>query len=432
MKLEIAPELANNRVLVVDDDRSITLLMATILKRAGFKHVTTANNGLKALELMGMKDEKASVSEAPYDIILLDIMMPEVNGFDLCRQIRKVWGDSVVVMLVTGYEIENHHARYIDSGADDFLSKPVNPNELIDRMSLGLARHAKNKKVHPNEISAKQMTSELGFSSIGNYRIIRTMSWSGSVVVYEAQAQNGRRCVIKILTKQAMEYDDVVKRFKREIELLDSFHHPNVIELIDSDSHHGLDYFVTEYIDGTNLEAHTIDNPHLEMGAVYHFAWQMASALAHVHSMGVIHRDVKLKNMFLDNDGTVKMGDFGIALTKGDVRLTQPGYAIGTPIYMAPEQFEGGDMTVMVDVYSFGASMYHLTTGLPPFTAGNAMELLRKHLREKPRSMLVMRDTIPEAWNELITVKCLAKKPEDRPHSMEEVMAFMEEKGLKV
>ena len=148
----------------------------------------------------------------------------------------------------------------------------------------------------------------------------------------------------------------------------------------------------------------------------------IADSLLEAHQMGIIHRDIKPDNIMTTKSGRVKLTDFGISKSEDNSGLTGTQAWVGTLNYMAPEQFEGGDVTPSIDIYSFGATMYHLTTGLPPFTAGNAMELLRKHLREKPRPMSEMRHDLPSEWDELIVDRCLAKKADERPETMGEVL----------
>ena len=137
-----------------------------------------------------------------------------------------------------------------------------------------------------------------------------------------------------------------------------------------------------------------------------------------IHKSGIIHRDIKLNNIHLCNDESVKLSDFGVAMKIGATRLTMPGYVIGTPIYMSPEQFDGGKVTHLSDVYSYGASLYHLVTGQPPFTAENVAQLMYKHKNGTPVPIKRLRENVPVGWNQLIVTRCLAKKPQDRPQSM--------------
>ncbi len=431
--MEKAPEhLHGKTILVVDDEKSISRLIGIVLQRQGFQNVITASSGFEALDILGvdhpaMKDRKPVHDKQHVDLVLLDIMLPNINGFEVCKTIKSAIDRFVPVMLITGFNIEQHHARYIESGADDFLTKPISPKELSSRVILHLSRAAKlSADPDQREQTTPGMAADLlDLSTIGPYSIEKSLAWSGSVAIYKAN-RDGDPVVVKILTQQAMEYEDVVERFEREANLMSRFDHPHVIRLVDQGQHRSLLYYVMEFIDGTNLEVFCADKHVVEFEVIHNVAVALAQALEHIHSKDVVHRDVKLKNVFLTKERNVKLGDFGIALSLGDVRLTQTGYAIGTPVYMAPEQFEGRNVTPSADIYSFGASLYHLIAGLPPFTASNAMELLRKHLQDPPPPLTSRRPGVPKGWNDLVVKRCLAKTPEDRPANMTDVLAELE------
>ncbi len=417
-------------ILVVDDEKSIARLIRIILQRHGFNEIILAHSGFEALEVMGvehpgMKGRERHREPAKVDLVMLDIVLPNLNGFDVCRSIKGSLDHYVPIMLMTGFNIEQHHARYIESGADDFLTKPINPQELITRVNLHLSRKRKMEGETDTPGPRAPAGALIEMTEIGPYTLEKPLAWSGSVAIYKAR-HGSEHVVIKILTRQAQEYEDVVQRFAREAELMTRFDHPNVIHLLNRGEHHGLPYYVMEFVDGQNLELYSAEHPQAPFEVVVNVACSLARALEHVHGHDVVHRDIKLKNIFLDRRNQVKLGDFGIALSMGDLRLTQSGYAIGTPIYMAPEQFEGQNVTASADIYSFGASLYHIITGSTPFTAGNAMELLRKHLHEKPLPLNRRRPGVPNGWNELIVERCLAKEPADRPADMAEVLATLE------
>ena len=131
----------------------------------------------------------------------------------------------------------------------------------------------------------------------------------------------------------------------------------------------------------------------------------------------------KLKNILYDiRNGEAKLSDFGIAKLPDGVSTTQDGFIVGTPIYLAPEIFLGEPATVQTDIYSYGATLYHLITGSPPFIAESSIELFKKHKFEKPPAVNTTRQDVPEEWNTLIVGKCLAKEPSARPGSMLEIL----------
>ncbi len=404
---------STKRILVVDDDRGNCEIMKAMLKQAGFGEVDVVHTGADGLAALEMAAN--SRTSSTFDAVILDIMLPNTNGFELCVTMRNRWGNRLVIMLVTGYSVEHSHARYIESGADDFLSKPITSEDLVSRLQVHLGKRRTITRTRTSTVHG--LWSDLAVDAIDEYTIVKTLSWSGAVVTYEG-VRGKTRCVVRVLTKQAMEYDDVHKRFLRERDLLVSFNHPNITRNLGSGTFNGLDYFVNEFVEGECLEEYCRRSSKPAMEFVLHMAAQTADALAYVHSKGVVHRDLKLKNLFVDSHRNVKIGDFGIALTKGSVRLTQEGYTIGTPLYMAPEQSQNGDITPATDIYSFGANMYHLTMGVPPFSAGNAVEIIRKHAVERVRPMHGSQSSAFNAWNDLIVNRCMAKDPAKRPESM--------------
>jgi serine/threonine protein kinase len=201
--------------------------------------------------------------------------------------------------------------------------------------------------------------------------------------------------------------------------------HPNVLRVVDQGEYAECPYYVMEYVQGRTLDALLEDTPRIAIAEILRIAEGVALALRAIHKSNIVHRDIKLKNIYVGDDAEVKLGDFGVAVKIGDARLTQTGYSVGTPIYMAPEQFEGGAVTAATDVYSYGAAMYHLITGKPPFTAANAMELMRKHFTATPAPMCSVRRDLPEEWDILVVDNCLAKNSRDRPQSIEAVLEVL-------
>ena len=133
-------DLSTKRILTVDDEKDNCTIMKTMLKRAGFGQVDAVHTGLEgltALEISG-----TSMESVAYDAVILDVMLPNTNGFELCERMRNRWGKHLVIILVTGFNVEDYHARYIESGADDFLSKPIKRGELVSRLQLHLEKRS--------------------------------------------------------------------------------------------------------------------------------------------------------------------------------------------------------------------------------------------------------------------------------------------------
>jgi serine/threonine protein kinase len=433
-------------ILVVDDEQSMIDMMSAVLQRSGFHQVHFARSGVEALKMLGIahpqhRGRYEDVQPRHIDLAIVDIMLPDIMGFEICLAIKNQVSPHLPVILMTGYPIEAHHARFVESGADDFLSKPFHPPELVARLGLHLRR-----KLKQEEENRRQVTTQPHFkpiaglahltalvdTAIAEYRVTEAMTWSGASMILKAVRQaDGLPCVIKMLTRHALEYHDVLQRFTLETRIMRELEHPNVVRVLGAGHHEGCPYYVMEYLDGQNLEAIVGERDQVDDALLRRVAVALARALDYIHQQHVVHRDVKPKNVFLLQDGTVKLGDFGIAIVLGDLRVTREGYSIGTPIYMAPEQFDGGRVGVATDIYSYGATLYHLLTGQPPFSATSAMEMLRKHLTVTPAPLEELRPGLAPGWNDLVVRRCLAKRPEDRPASMADVLAALAALGAE-
>ncbi len=204
------------------------------------------------------------------------------------------------------------------------------------------------------------------------YRVIERIGEGGMGKVYLGEhADIGKEVAIKILHPAYSHEQDLVERFRREARAASRIGHPNIIDVTDYGStEEGCAYFVMEYLDGIDLADVLSHERRLEGTRACQIAVQICRALAAAHAAGVVHRDLKPENIFLvSRDGKadfVKVLDFGIARSAGRSRLTNPGVAMGTPEYMAPEQARGGPVDKRSDIYSVGALLYEMVTGSPP------------------------------------------------------------------
>lgn len=424
-------KFADSNILIIDDEPGIVKLFQLIFQRAGFRNLRVAKSGKDALSMVDGDDGFKP------DAVVLDLVLPDITGFDLCVSLKKALGRNVGVILITGMDIEDIHARCIEAGADDFMLKPVEPVELVTRVKLLLQRRrAATRDLIPSV--SEPVTAAKSHPALPNvgdmiddrYRIVELLTWSGSSLIYRAvDSEDHQECVIKLLTAQAAEYSEVVQRFVRECETLAKIDDEHVIQLRGQGTLDNRPYSVMEYVPGKNLEVVIEESGPLPFEMVMKVAEGVAKGVLCAHRLGIIHRDIKPKNVFLSDDGPVKLGDFGIALKVGSQRLTQPGYSLGTPVYMAPEQFNSEETTPATDIYSYGVTLYHLIAGEPPFAAQNAIELMRKHNEEAPPSLVMYRLGVPEEWDDFIIRRCLAKQVNARPQSMEEVLGLLD--GLR-
>ncbi|MFZ2655819.1 MAG: protein kinase [Victivallales bacterium] len=414
-------------ILVVDDDSFVLKLIERILADAGLEDIKTASNGKEALEALGIFPTQ-TVDSSEIDLVVLDVLLPDTNGFEICKQIRGSNLD-IPVILISGYDIEEIQNKLIECGADDFLKKPFSPAELSTRVKLMINRE--KKKMHD---VAMMETSKLRFNmnhnvpfigdNINGYIIVDSLGWGKYSLVYKVvKASDKNIYSLKMLSKSSLEKKDILERFKNEIEIISKIKHPNIVQFIDRGYFNDCPYLVMEYVDGVDLEEYLVTRGKISMKSFNHIAYDVASAISELHNQNIYHRDIKLKNILYEiKKGEAKLSDFGIAKLPDSLSTTQDGFIVGTPIYLAPEIFLGESATIQTDIYSYGATLYHLITGSPPFVAETSIELFKKHKLEKPPAVNTTRQDVPDEWNTLIVEKCLAKAPAARPASMLEIM----------
>jgi serine/threonine-protein kinase len=249
------------------------------------------------------------------------------------------------------------------------------------------------------------------------YELESEIGRGGMSVVYRARDRRLNRAVaIKVLPPE-LAYDPAIRtRFTREAQTSAQLAHAHIVPIYDVGERDGIAYFVMAIITGGSLAEILATEPRQSIPEVRRLLCEIADALAYAHVRGVIHRDIKPDNILLDRDnGRAMVTDFGIARAiESGTRLTVTGNAVGTPTYMSPEQAEGErDVDGRSDIYSLGVLAYQMLTGRVPFTAGNSMALLLKHITERPRPIAELRPDAPAALCEAVE-RALMKAPEDR------------------
>ncbi len=218
-------------------------------------------------------------------------------------------------------------------------------------------------------------------------------------------------------------------RFAREIEVAARLQHPNILPLLDSGEIEDLFYYVMPYVEGESLRDRLNQVGALPIPEAVRILSEVADALDHAHSNGVVHRDIKPENVLLSGRHAL-VADFGVAkaanVTAGPQRLTKTGVALGTPRYMAPEQASGDpQQDHRVDIYALGVMGFEVLTGRLPFQARTVQEMLAAHLQEAPDTVEKYRPAVPPALSHVV-MKCLAKAPADRWQTAEEVVEQLE------
>ena len=264
-------------------------------------------------------------------------------------------------------------------------------------------------------------------AELGGYRVRRVLGRGGMGLVYEAEEiESGRRVALKVL-EQRFGDERERERFQREGRLAASINHEHCVFVFGAAEIHGVPAIAMELMQGTLADRLTAEGP-LPPAAAVDVALQLVAGLQAAAAAGILHRDVKPSNCFVDADGVVKIGDFGISRSlrpAEETALSTRNQLAATPTYASPEQLRGATLDARADIYSLGATLYELVTGRRPFTAPDPMSLLMAVANDAPAPPHQVVPTVPRGLSRVI-LRCLAKRPEDRYASYAALAAALE------
>jgi serine/threonine protein kinase len=300
--------------------------------------------------------------------------------------------------------------------------RPITLQELL--IELGYVTTTQSERLKKALRESKTATHQ-----IPGYKILGKLGAGAMAVVYKAlQLSLNRTVAIKVLPKRFSENPEYVERFYKEGQAAGKLNHPNIVQAVDVGEAGGYHYFVMEYVKGKTIYDDLAAGKIFSEPEALDIAIQVAKALAHAHSVGLIHRDVKPKNIMITEENLVKLADMGLARETTDVELakTEKGKAYGTPYYIAPEQIRGEiDIDGRADIYGLGATLYHMLTGRVPFMADDPSDVMRKHLREELVPPDHINTTLSAGISEVIEVM-MAKNKENRYSDCEELLEDLE------
>ncbi len=341
----------------------------------------------------------------------------------------------------------------LSQNIDSDVEKAVLDLGLATRTELEFCREQQKQSSDPNQRSLtdllvdhqfitnnqakriRQQLDERRGNKIPGYQILGKVGRGAMAVVYKArQVSLDRIVAIKILPRRMSEDPDFVQRFYKEGKAAARLSHNNIVQAIDVGStQDGVHYFVMEFIEGKTLYD-LISAPHSGGGGgdgvkftekqALEVGIQITSALAHAHERGLVHRDVKPKNILQTPQGVAKLTDLGLARDVDDKQAaaSEEGKAYGTPYYISPEQIRGDrDIDFRADIYAMGATLYHLVTGRPPFEGATPAEVMQKHLKGALTPPDHLNGDLTQGISEIIEC-CLAKRREDRYASTTELL----------
>lgn len=252
------------------------------------------------------------------------------------------------------------------------------------------------------------------------YEILEKIGEGGMAVVYKAFCHRLSRFVaVKIMREEMAADEEFKRRFCAESHAIAMLSHPNIVAVYDVSHSDDVEYIVMELVDGITLKQYMDKRGAISWKEALHFTKQITKALAHAHSRGIIHRDIKPQNIMLLKDGTIKVADFGIAALENEMQ--ESGQAVGSIHYIAPEQARGENPDARSDIYSLGIVMYEMLTGRKPYTGETIGEIAVKHMSSLPT---MPSDIVPDIPPELerITLKAMSCPINKRYQSANELL----------
>ncbi|HVZ71658.1 MAG TPA: protein kinase [Polyangia bacterium] len=339
--------------------------------------------------------------------------------------------------LVPEASMPRNDSRRADRRANDVGRRRVDRDERRGVADTGEG----DSRAHPPRPGEDP---RVGATLGGRYLIERLCGEGAMGRVYEARHVDiGRRLAVKVLNSSYLGSPELVERFRREARAASKIGHPNIVDVTDSGTtSDGAFYFVMEFLDGLDLEQLVQQEGRLPVARALRIAAQICRAIQAAHASEIIHRDLKPANVMLvsrkDEEDFVKVLDFGISRNmdlesgSGDglrrAGLTRPDVAVGTPVYMSPEQAAGVRADALTDVYAVGGLLYEMLTATPPCAGDDVLSVLNKKATTDPEPIGKLRPELPADVQRLV-MRALSRAPKDRQPSMaalkDEVLACL-------
>ena len=271
---------------------------------------------------------------------------------------------------------------------------------------------------------------DLTGKTIGDYLILRRLGRGGMADVFLArQISLDRSVAFKVLHADLARDHNYVDRFKREARAAAALVHSNIVQIFEVGQHDDIYFIAQEYVAGRNLKQFLMRNGAVEPPLAMEILAGTAQAIQKADEFHVVHRDIKPENIMLSEKGNVKVTDFGLAQVRSDSSdqaLTKVGITMGTPLYMSPEQVEGGALDVRSDIYSMGVTAYHMLAGSPPFEGDNPLAIAMQQVKNDATKLETLRPDLPQSLCDLVH-RMIEKAPSDRPQNAGDILAELKQ-----
>ena len=302
-------------------------------------------------------------------------------------------------------------------------ARPAQPAPPIEAARTAVIDAASQSRIAEGPPRLDIQTLKPGDIIEGRYKYIDRIGRGafGTVLLMEDTVVD-ERLILKFLNPNVATDEEVMKRFVHELRYSRKITHKNVIRIYDFLFIQGNYAISMEYFPSHTLGAEIVGEKPLELKRALQFGCDMCTGMTVAHQVGIVHRDLKPANVLINQEGLLKIVDFGVAAAQreGDTQLTKTGYVIGSPKYMAPEQILGKKVDERADIYALGVMLYEMLTGVPPYTRGDHMSVMYQHVQGKARPPQEINPALPAGLSELV-MKTMAVDKTKRPQSMDEL-----------
>jgi serine/threonine-protein kinase len=336
-------------------------------------------------------------------------------------------GDGAVVQAVAHalQEIENRFSTQ-QVQADQKAAKLQEQSKTLLIDNSELASVVKQQEAQAQRLDIA--TLKTGDIIEGRYKYIEKIGKGafGTVLLMEDTVVE-ERLILKFLNPNVASDEEMMKRFVHELRYSRKITHKNVIRIYDFLYIRGNYAISMEYFPSHTLGGEIVNEKPVDLKRAVKFGMDIATGMAVAHQAGIVHRDLKPANVLIDNEGLLKIVDFGVAAaqSQGDTQLTKTGYVIGSPKYMAPEQILGKKVDERADIYSLGVILYEMFCGVPPYSRGDHMSVMYQHVQGKARPPIDINRNLPQELNDLV-MKCMSLDKSKRAQSMDELRLSLE------